>query len=715
MSANANIEDIQPYLDSDEYDLIPIHRWDKKIEGQQRGKAPRDKRWLAREYKVDEIERWLEKGGNVGVRLRADQLVVDIDPKHSDAEGRSAKTLCAMLELELGIDLSGHPTVETGSGGWHVYTTKDPDLRVREKMEAFGGSIEFKTRGRQVLAAGCKHPNGRHYKWVRRGSAAPAPPELLGALKRPAPKPRDPDAEDLTASAIRACLDQIDPTDFREYDDWRNLMFSVHHASAGAAEVRELYVRWSTSDPEYADARGDIEMMWDAATEGHADGRTAATLFWYLTQAGGTIPIEVDISLLDEVDLPEGAEIAAHAAEQQQNAIVYERDTKGKIKAWSTSCYAAMHACGMHIYYDEFADKTWLVDRTGYFRDRFAKMDLQLTDKTVMCLKAILMHHVRPWAEEPKAPALECAVTWMAQENWRHPVREHLERLEWDGVPRMDTWLIHSSELKDTEYNRAVSRLFLHAAIGRIYNPGCKFDSMIILEGPQGGYKSTLIRHLGQQWASEGLPPIKSAADKDVVDAMLGKWLIEIEELASMNKTDINVMKAFLSKTEDRVRRAYKKRTQDFKRQCIFIGTTNDATYLQDKTGNRRFLPLYVGMIDISKVPRDQLWAEALVDWQANPKNEINLDPDLWKQAALEQEDRRLMDPWEDMLGEWLQKMGDNRLAAEEIFEECFHRTFRDVSMPDMKRLSQVMAIMGWENCYKNVNGVKRRGYRRTR
>ena len=682
MAANANLEDIQPYLDSDEYDLIPIHRWDKKIDGQQRGKAPRDKQWLARIYEDRSIERWIEKGGNVGVRLRANQLVVDIDPKHADAEGRSAKTLCGMLELELGIDFSNAPVVETGSGGWHVYLTKDPNFKVREKMEAFGGSIEFKTRGRQVLAAGCKHPNGRHYKWVRRGGAASAPDELLAALKRPDPRPRDPDAEDLTPSAIRACLDQIDPTDFREYDEWRNLMFSCHHASCGSAEVRELFVRWSTSDPEYRDARGDIEMMWDAATEDHAEGRTAATLFWHVTQAGGSIPLEVDVALLDAVELPEGADVTAHTAEQRENMIVFERDSKGKIKPWATSCYAAMQQCGMHIYYDQFADKVWLVDRTGYFRDRFPQLDLQLNDKTLICLKAVIMQHVGPWTGEPKKAALKDAITWMAQENWRHPVRKHLEKLEWDGTPRLETWLINASELEDTPYTRAVSKIFLYAGIARIYKPGCKFDSMIILEGPQGGYKSTLIRHLGREWASEGLPPIKSAADKDVVDAMLGKWIIEIEELASMNKTDINVLKAFLSKTEDRVRRAYKELTEDFKRQCIFVGTTNDAVYLRDITGNRRFLPIRVGMIDISKVPRDQLWAEALIEWKANPLDEITLPKRLWEAATVEQEDRRVVDPWEDMVGEWLQKMPDEKLSVEEIFEECFHRPFRETFGP---------------------------------
>ncbi len=261
----------------------------------------------SRTYERAAIEGWIGKGGNVGIRLRADQVVVDVDPKHPDAKGRSAETLCAMLELELvslGIDLSEYPVVETGSGGCHVYMTKAPDVRIREKIEAFGGSIDFKTRGHQVLTAGCKHPNGRHYKWVRRGDAAHAPDKLLEALKRPDPRPRDPGAEDLSADVICKCLDQLDPTEFRDYDAWRNLLFSIHHASAGAAEVRELFIRWSTSDREYRDARGDIEMMWDAASEDHEEVRTAGTLFWCVTEAGGEIPLDVDMALLDDIELP---------------------------------------------------------------------------------------------------------------------------------------------------------------------------------------------------------------------------------------------------------------------------------------------------------------------------------------------------------------------------------------------------------------------------
>ena len=157
----------------------------------------------------------------------------------------------------------------------------------------------------------------------------------------------------------------------------------------------------------------------------------------------------------------------------------------------------------------------------------------------------------------------------------------------------------------------------LVAAVARIFNPGVKFDNMIVLAGTQGIGKSTLIARLGREWFSDSLTTVTG---KDAYEQLQGVWLIEMGEMMATKKADIEATKHFLSKTEDIYRVAYGRRTSRFKRQCIFIGTTNDREFLRDRTGNRRFWPVDVGINPIKKQVYkcldentvNQIWAEAI-------------------------------------------------------------------------------------------------------
>lgn len=218
-----------------------------------------------------------------------------------------------------------------------------------------------------------------------------------------------------------------------------------------------------------------------------------------------------------------------------------------------------------------------------------------------------------------------------------HPIKDYLNTLEWDGEKRVDTLLIDYLGAEDTSYVRTVTKKILVAAVARVFKPGCKFDNMPVLSGPQGIGKSTLIKRLGQRWYSDSLTTVTG---KEAYEQLQGVWIIEMGEMMATRKADIEATKHFLSKTEDIYRVAYGRRTSRFPRQCVFIGTTNDKEFLRDKTGNRRFWPVDVGEQDrkhtvweLTQEDIDQIWAEAVQLYKDDEPLFLNADEEKEAQA----------------------------------------------------------------------------------
>lgn len=202
----------------------------------------------------------------------------------------------------------------------------------------------------------------------------------------------------------------------------------------------------------------------------------------------------------------------------------------------------------------------------------------------------------------------------------RHPVREYLNSLEWDGINRADTLFIDYLGATDNEYTREVTRKSLIGAVARIYSPGCKHDHILVLVGPQGCRKSTTLAKLGKQWFSDSLYTVSG---KDAYEQLQGHWIIEMGEMAATRKAELEQIKQFTSKQTDSFRAAYARRTQEHPRQCAFFGTTNDAEFMRDPTGGRRFWPVVVTekgkqMGDLlTEDIVDQIWAEAVMRYKA--------------------------------------------------------------------------------------------------
>ena len=228
----------------------------------------------------------------------------------------------------------------------------------------------------------------------------------------------------------------------------------------------------------------------------------------------------------------------------------------------------------------------------------------------------------------------QIAVTKVADDRSYHPIREYLAALpEWDGVPRVDTLLIDYLGAEDNSYVRAVTRKTLCAAVRRVQEPGVKFDTMLVLNGPQGIGKSTLISRLAGEWFSDSLN-LSDTKDKTAAEKLQGYWILEIGELAGLRKAEVETLRSFLSRQNDIYRAAFGRRATPHPRQCIFFGTTNaESGYLRDTTGNRRFWPVKTPgggakhSWELTHEDISQIWAEVLVLVETGEK--LHLAPDL--------------------------------------------------------------------------------------
>jgi hypothetical protein len=244
--------------------LIPLHRWNHVDDrGRQRGKSPRDGAWQAKTYDSRAVMASAEAGGyNVGVRLPPTVMVLDVDPRNFP-EGRN---VLAELVAALRLDLSVCPHTVTGSGGDHFWFSKPADVTLLDSLEDYPG-IEFKSMGRQVVAAGSVHPSGAHYVWDDLAPFLHEMPDLPDQMMRLIRRPTRAHGEaaglgELTPTMLAETLEQLDAEDFSSHDDWLNLMMACHHATAG--EGRQEWIEWCTRDPDYADDGWIIGRRWDS-------------------------------------------------------------------------------------------------------------------------------------------------------------------------------------------------------------------------------------------------------------------------------------------------------------------------------------------------------------------------------------------------------------------------------------------------------------------
>lgn len=332
------------------------------------------------------------------------------------------------------------------------------------------------------------------------------------------------------------------------------------------------------------------------------------------------------------------------------------------------------------------------------------------------------------------------ALTIVTDKRRFNPLREYIQQLpEWDGVQRVDTLLVDYLGAANTAYTHAVTRKTLVGAIQRVLEPGCKFDTVLVLDGKPGIGKSTLLRKLGGQYFSDSLS-LADTRDKSAAEKLQGVWIMEIGEMQGTRKADIDVMKGFLSRQVDEYRAAYGRVVERHPRTAIICGTTNSTTgFLRDTTGNRRFWPVTVNgggalsVWEMTEETRAQIWAEAMI-FVAEGETSF-LDAAMEQEAAKMQRDAIEYDDREGEVIEYLETllpadwyswdlnkrvdffhqrdalavkvdctMQRTQVCAREIFCECWGRPKTAWRKQDGYEIAAIMArIAGWEKTGKEA------------
>ena len=335
------------------------------------------------------------------------------------------------------------------------------------------------------------------------------------------------------------------------------------------------------------------------------------------------------------------------------------------------------------------------------------------------------------------------AILAVAAERSYHPIKEYLDHLpEWDGTDRVETLLIDYFNATDNSYTRAVTRKMMVAAVARIVHPGTKFDSVLILNGPQGIGKSTFFAKLAGDWFSDSLT-LTDMKDKAGPEKLQGYWILELGELAGMRKTDVEVVKSFISRSDDKYRASYGVNVESHPRQCIIVGSTNaESGFLRDITGNRRFWPVRISgdgkrkAWQMSVYDVEQIWAETLVLYAKGEK--LYLEGSDVELATNEQADAMESDEREGLVRTYLDTLlpddwnalslyerrnylngsefgGESRVGTVErtlvcnmeIWCECFGRDASAMKPADSYAIAGIMKkINGWNKYQGNKNGT---------
>ncbi|MEO9682889.1 MAG: VapE domain-containing protein [Tateyamaria sp.] len=369
--------------------------------------------------------------------------------------------------------------------------------------------------------------------------------------------------------------------------------------------------------------------------------------------------------------------------------------------------------------YDEFADQLMLlkpVPGTKAPKSRFRPR--QWTDNDD--ISALRWFNRNGFPRVSKA-IISDAIKDVAQRSMISPVADYLLPLEWDGIERLSRWLIDygGAETDDDdlnfdvakhEYVCEVGRRWMISAVARALDPGNKVDSCLILEGPQGVGKSTLLRVLADgsflpsgraSWFSDSL---QQFAGRDAQSALRGCWILELPELAAMRRSEVETIKAYLSKQEDRYRPAYGRYEVQMPRRCVFAGTTNRTDYLRDETGNRRFWPVTLTKVEFEQLgeDRDQLWAEAVRAFQAGELWHLSGNAERYQKSIANE--RTEEEPWAHVL----KHLPDIKEVTTRDVLSLLGKALKDQSKNDAIRAGGMLQRAGWHKHGRITSGPNR-------
>jgi predicted P-loop ATPase len=635
------------------------------------GKTPQIPQWQKTQPNSSLIR--ADMPGNYGVVLPDNIMVIDVDVKHGDGRPHYTK-LYQYLELSKGWEMDTF-TVRTGTGGFHVYLRKPEGVKIRKSHPDYP-NIDFLSRGNFVVGAESIHPDTHQpYLVVYRSpkEILDAPAALIELLEKPKniiEGGQDGFTDDSTQNQNRF-INLLENLPMVERGGQRNAAYIA--ACRGRDLGLSQRVTTNILDRNYNGVKLTPAIRADEIEE------CTRNAYKYAQNKPGNQNVGAAFATVEVEKTPEFSDLRydqdknGQATKTLNNAVNFITILLPNIFRFNTF--------SNHVEVDTAAP--WYGSR-GSYSQTYIEADSKL-------LKYFLATKIRL---EFTTEQIWEAVTVVAHRKHYHPIRQYLKNLVWDGVHRIDNWMPEYLHTEDNAYTRSVGRKLLCAAVKRVMKPGCKWDYVVILEGPQGIGKSTVANSLGRFWSGRmALDP----RSRDSVSRMLGKWIIELDEMVALRFADASALKSFISCEVDTHRLAYDKHAQDYPRQSVFIGTVNpDQGYLSDPTGNRRFwivtCPQKIDLLRFDEIV-EQLWAEA---FSVYDKEQLYLIGEAEEKQILAAKSRMPEEPMSIMVTEWLKANSEkDEVTAAEVLHWSGLVPTR-ITKSDLSRVTTVFMAAGW-------------------
>lgn len=650
------------------------------------GKHPIGDNWQGRATTdPDKVrDRFRSHRGNIGIYLASGGLVL------IDADG------------ELGLETArtwGLPetlTQQSGSGvGAHyIYRLGEHQDASAITDRKVAPGLDVKVRG-QFVAAPSRHASGGQYAVTLAVAPATLPDWLYARIRKeqpPLPPPPVPSDDPSTLyDRAKAYVDAIPPA--IAGSGGHDQTFGAARAIAGwlekglpESQCLALLTDYSARCQPPWTAK-ELAHKWNDAKNARRKPTLADRPRLRVVQPGETPP---------PTDEP--------PPDDYRSKLMYADSRKGKPKLIShidnviRILQLAPEWQG-RLGFDEFSFRTLVSGAPWDEYQRPTTANETWTDEDGTRLCAWLRRHFQRDQFNPSVLDCERAVDVVARAHSFHPVRDYLDSVTWDGTARLGSWLSTYLGAEDNEYHRMVGSWWLISAVARIYQPGCKVDTVPILEGPQGARKSTALRTLaGAQFFSD--TPI-DIGNKDAYQAIQGCWFVELAELDSLMRAEASRAKAFFSSGTDRYRPTYGRRVIESKRQCVFVGTVNLSEYLSDPTGARRFHPIACGaiLIDDLERDRDQLWAEAVHEYREG-RPWYPQAADAVSQLAERQSERTREDAWAREIRTYAERQGLAQVTMSDVLSGALRMDPKDWTPSVQTRVGIVMVQqLRWAKC----------------
>lgn len=652
----------------------------------------------------DTINAWWRAApyANIGVPTGAPSglVVIDVDVDQGGFDG--------LFDLQQAhAPFPPTPLALTGGGGHHyVFQHPGGDVKIRNSVRTLGEGLDVRGDGGYIIVAPSSHVSGRRYEWEASClpseiPLAPLPEWLLGLIAespRPCTPPPEPGGNarlwPRQITRIQAALGYLDPD---PYDTWVLVGMALH--ATGDDRAFGLWTEWASRSAKFA--LDDHQRRWASFRR---SGVTLGSLFAAAKAAGYTPPgPPPEEPPPPPFDPPPGG---PDDPMDDWESLLY-RNRGGDVITSPANMQTLLEnhpAWAGVLAYDEMSYRVVKRCPPPYPGGEAGEWTDDDDTWTAIWLE-------RGWGIRPRNTAVAHVVAAVAKRQKFHQVRDWLEPLVWDGVPRLPTFFSDFCGTRQTPYAAAVGRAFFIAAVARVMRPGCKVDNMLVLEGRQGIGKSRLTTALfSLPWHVE---ISYSPGSLDFYQTMRGAWCLEFGEMASLDRAEVARVKQVLTQRQDTYRASYGRHSGTYFRQSVFVGSTNRREWGQDETGMRRFWPIECHDINIEAVEeiRPQLWAEALSRFR---------DGETWWEipdAPGEQEARFDVDAWEELIKDWIEQRERYQNPLEfrmtDVYQGAIHgdgaRNIPPISRADQVRVGKILNRLGWQR--KRVRDGQARVY----